>query len=304
MASNRLSNALSALGEGLSTIAKYRGAKEEIAEQRAHEDKVRASQNAFQERLLGLGQAHSEKMLGKQQEFSRSEREAGQLFEMDKFNAQMAQSERHFAAEMSARWAGIKQAGASQADARSDRDLSRKLKVFELGMSTAASQYESTIKQMQEEMGALAKDPMLKMDPKQLQAAQEEVRERYSGQLREHESAIDENMGGYAELVGMGKGKVDIGPMQFSEVESGSQSSAPASASGGQAGSSGGVDRTKVAEAVENARSQLGAAANYPDSKLKAAFIASGLNDQEAALAVRQMKFSSVRNTDGMHYQK
>lgn len=300
---NRLSNALAVLGQGLSTIAQVRGLREERAEERAYQDKVLASQQAFQERLTQLGMQHDRSMMKEGQQFQSSERQASQLFEMEKFNKQMAAEERRHAAEMSARWASIKESAAARSqarsDAKSDARLSRQLKVYELGMTTAANQYQATAEAMQDELATLAKDDMLKLDQNALQAAQQAVRERYSGQLQEARAAIDDNMASYADSVGVGKGKVTIGPMTPAGGASPEPAAAPQSPNTG--GGGGQVDREKVAAAVEQARDSLGADFQASPAKLEQAFIAYGLNDQEAKLAARQMVNQSIMNPSGVH---
>lgn len=303
---NRLSNALSVLGHGLSTIAQVRGLREEREEERAYQDKVRASQNAFQERLTNLGMQHDRTMMKEGQAFQTSERESTQLFEMKKFNAELAAQEARHAEEMAARWAGIKQSAANAAAARADSKnaredakaqmrTERQLKVYEMGMTTAAGQYQATVEAMQKELETLAKDDMLKLNPGALKEAENAVRERYSGQLKEARAEMDDNMASYADMVGVGEGKVKIGPMTpvaGSEGGAGEAQSPPLASPSPNVGSGAqSVDREKVDMAVAAATNQIGASgSNMPsESQMRERFVAAGLNEQEAKLAARKL---------------
>ena len=295
----RLSNALKALGAGLTTIAAYRGAQEEKEGERAFQREMRDGQQAFQTRMMELQQAQAEKMMDKGQEFNAADREDKQLFDMELFNKKTAIEERHFAQEMAARWAQIRASAANAgggSNAAGERQLTRQLGVYELQVKTAAGEYEGVQKAMNEEVKALADDKMLALRPEQMKAARKEIMDRYQPQLADAKTKINEGMSLYSEAVGI-KAKPD-----FSNVQSGSKEpearrpagDAPSPMAGGMAATASAINEDRVTQAVRAARSQLGSSltpATMPSElNLVAGFEKAGLTRAEAVKAARQLQ--------------
>lgn len=274
MGSSRLSEALRHLAGGLQAVAINREENSRIEGQRQFQREIQESSQQFQQRMQELQMAHGETMLTKQQDFSRSEREAGQLFDMEKFKMEQGAVNARHAQSMSAQWAQIKQSAANMQDQIKDRNLQRQLKVYEVGVTTAAGQYEKVLDAMNKEAAELAKNPMLTIDPKKMQAARQELSQRYAPQIEEAAGKVQENMDAYSSAVGIDKSGFDVS----TSVDSTAQMSGD-----------GAVNRDKVAQAVDAARAQLGGAIPN-EANLISGFMKAGLTRAEAVNAARQLR--------------
>lgn len=280
MGDSRISNALKALAGGLQTIGAARREDEQIEGQRNFQKGMQESNQAFQQRLSEMQMAHQDTTLEKTQAFQSEQGDKDRLFRKEMFAAEQGAANARHAQSMAATWAGIKSAAAARTDAIEDRNLQRQLKVYEIGVTQAAGQYEKLTESMQKEMAEIAKNPMVSLDPKKMAAAKSEVEQRYAPQLTEASDKIKEGMKEYSAAVGISGFDVSVA------VDSSAGAGQPAAGAGGAA-----VDRDRVMQAVELARQSLGSA-TMDTNELTERFKRGGLSPAEAMLAARQMNQS------------
>lgn len=266
MSNNRLRNALQALSGGLTTIAQYRGMKEEKAEEREFQTETLERQQAFQERLAGKQMDHQSALQEKGFEHQSAEGEKDRLFRTDIAKMEMDSAERRHAQSMSAQYAGLRQQAEQFAAGREDKGLDRQLKVYEMGVEGAADQYTQLVKAMQGEMTAVAKDTMI-IGEERKKAAADAIRESYAPQLAAAREEIDNNMRGYAEVVG---------------------AKLPEKPEAGGAEPAGGVDIDRIAQrAVESAGPAI---ATIDDERLKTMFRKAGVPDAQLDSAITRAR--------------
>jgi len=287
MGDSRISNALRDLAGGLQNIAAFRADQQQKDESRKFQQAMQESSQAFSARMQEISMQHSETMLGKQQDFNAGESDKDRAFRGEMFDKEQGARMKMFGMEqgainarhaqsLGAQFEQLKQQASQVEDAKKDRDLQRQLKVYELGVSQASGQHSSLLDQMNKEMGEIAKNPMLAVDPKKLAAAKQEVSSRYAPQLQEATGKIEENIKKYAGAVGI---------PDFSGV-TGNKDNPETKASGGMPG----MDRDKVSQAVQAAQTQIGGGAMPSEQALVNGFMGKGLTRPEAIAAARQMK--------------
>lgn len=267
MSRSRLNKALQALSGGLQSVAAYRAHREEKEDDRAFQTETMERNQAFQERLSTMGMEHQSAEAQKTRDHASSEAAEGRLFQRDLAEMQIESAEARHAQSMAATYAGI----AAQADALQatveDRDLGRKVEVLKLGVTQAASRYESLAAARQKEIEKASANP-INMKPESLQAAISAIDERYSEQMATAMEEIDAAIRPMAALVGMEEG----------EAPSMTRSDPSAS-----------VDRDRVSRAVDMVQTQMAGQPLKSESEMVEAFKKMNLSDHEARMAARQM---------------
>lgn len=309
MGSKRAYDALMALSGGLQTVANYRGAKQEKEEERAYQKERDEANQRFSMTMAEKQMAHSssENQLTREHQSSESELSRKQAMEIYRMQEGAATARHNSSMAASARQFAAAEKRAIAAEGR--QAVQDKLRIHELGFTSAAGQYNAVVKAQEEALAEIDKNERLTRQADK-DAAKAAIKQQYEIPLAKARTQMDASFGKMEVAVGLKKepaGKVEVGPMQFGDPTEPGAAAAPSAggaAGVGQAGAPGGgapgegpVNSAKVDAAVNAALAQLRASGEAPPSEktLAAGFFESGMSRQDAVMAARKVLQQSSR---------